>query len=1337
MRKRWLGTLLALCLVLSMMPTTVFAESGSETEPKTSVNTEANDMSISKRVVDNEDGTYDLVMEAYATGTSQTTTVSKPLDIVLVLDVSGSMDDKTTSRTYTELESKDYSYQTINNSRTTYYYKDSDGEYHQVYAGYHWHMFSSDEYYLYYKAGRSEKQLGNTVTSSSATIYTGVLYTATSTTTSKLESMKTAAKNFVNTVSADATTNNVDHKISIVKFAGKKSDAIGNERYTEKGYKYNYSQTVIGLTDAKTGATTLNTQIDALVAGGATQADYGMQLANSALGSTTATDRQKVVILFTDGEPTSSNRFETRVANSAISASKTLKDAGTVVYTVGMLENASTNVTNFLEYTSSNYPNAKSMTEAGQKITTGDYSTIVSDGTGLDDVFKKIAEEAIRSESAANETSSLTDTLSEYFDFSLTEDGKLVKCTAQKVPCTGENTWGTATDITNSVTVTQSGKDIAVSGYDYTDQANLVVKKSDGTWQGNKLVLTFTVKPASGATWKTGTNYYPTNNTTTSKAGVYAEDDIEILALDESPEVPMSAAKVSYQVTGDEPATASDLPKDAVYLAGATVSVAAGLTTTVTTKDGKTGVWTFNGWDRTEDFTIPTKDVKDVTITGTWSFRYTETTEVAMTKIWDDDNNRDGVRPESIYVQLLDADNNAVGDPVTLTAKNADENGNWVYTWEALKYDDSGKEITYHVAELGDVSNYTSEAEGMTITNKHELSTVDVKMTKVWDDDNNRDGVRPENISVQLYANGQKSGDVVTVKADANGAWTYTWKDLYKNENGKAIAYTVEEVDTDKNYSASYSKDKLTVTNKHSVEKTERTVTKVWNDGEDRDQIRPETVTVNLLANGTVVDNAKLSSDNQWTYTWENLNVNEDGKAITYTVQEANVAEGYEATVEGMTVTNKHTPKTTEKTVTKVWEDEEDQDGVRPETVEVQLYANGEAYGEAVALKADAEGNWTYTWKDLYANENGKAIKYTVKEVNTDAKYTESYSEDTFTITNTHSVAKTEKTVTKVWDDDDNRDGIRPESVTVNLLANEEIVEEAELNEENGWSYTWKDLDVNAGGQPIEYKVEEADVAKGYEVSSIEDMKITNFHQREMTNKTVVKEWDDNDDCEEVRPDSVHVNLLANGEIVGKAELNEENQWSYEWEELFVYEDGKPIEYTVEEVNVDEHYNVSYDTGTEAALIITNTLIPQTTDLSVEKVWKGDTKSNRPDSITVEILANGEVAKTVKLTADDDWATTISDLPVYEDGKKIEYTVKEKSVKGYTTEYSIDENGTYVVTNTLKADTPAKKDDTKKSSTVPKTGDSNDMSLWFTLLFVSGGVFAGSMVVSKKRKNRR
>ena len=181
--------------------------------------------------------------------------------------------------------------------------------------------------------------------------------------------------------------------------------------------------------------------------------------------------------------------------------------------------------------------------------------------------------------------------------------------------------------------------------------------------------------------------------------------------------------------------------------------------------------------------------------------------------------------------------------------------------------------------------------------------------------------------------------------------------------------------------------------------------------------MRPESITVKLLADGEEIDSATLDESGDWAYTFEELDVYKDGEEIEYTVDEVEV-KGYETEMGEVTgsaedgyeveITNSHTPKDITITVTKEWKDENDKDGLRPRSVSVQLYANGEPYGDPVKLSE--KNGWTYTWKNLPKNLNGKKVTYTVDEVTVPTGYTKKISGSAkkgFTITNTHKVEPT------------------------------------------------------------------------------------------------------------------------------------------------------------------------------------------------------------------------------------------------------------------------------------------------------------------------------------------
>ncbi|MBR4869209.1 MAG: Cna B-type domain-containing protein [Oscillospiraceae bacterium] len=183
---------------------------------------------------------------------------------------------------------------------------------------------------------------------------------------------------------------------------------------------------------------------------------------------------------------------------------------------------------------------------------------------------------------------------------------------------------------------------------------------------------------------------------------------------------------------------------------------------------------------------------------------------------------------------------------------------------------------------------------------------------------------------------------------------------------------------------------------------------KTWVGDEEAENVRPDSITVNLLANGEVVDSAVVTADDNWEYSFEALKYI-NGAVAAYSVEEEAV-EGYVASYAGYNITNTHTPapvdppvnpepETTSVTVNKVWNDAEDKDGLRPGSISVQLYADGEAYGEPVTL--DADNNWTYTWENLAKNAGDAVIEYTVDEVEVPAGYTKDV--DGYTITNSHT----------------------------------------------------------------------------------------------------------------------------------------------------------------------------------------------------------------------------------------------------------------------------------------------------------------------------------------------
>ena len=458
-----------------------------------------------------------------------------------------------------------------------------------------------------------------------------------------------------------------------------------------------------------------------------------------------------------------------------------------------------------------------------------------------------------------------------------------------------------------------------------------------------------------------------------------------------------------------------------------------------------------------------------------------EKIETSVCKEWDDADDQDGKRPQSILVQLY-ANGQKLGEPVVLNEGNG-----WSYGWSDLPVKQDGQTVVYSLKEVGRIPGYESTVTGdvqtgFVITNSHTPELTNISGEKIWDDGDNQDGKRPESITVNLFANGEKI-DSKAVKADAEGNWKYSFKNLPKYANGQLISYTVTE-DVVPEYTTEISG--TTIINKYQPGKTSISVIKAWEDGNNQDGLRPTDIKVQLYADGSKQgEEVTLNAGNQWSYTWSGLDEMKSGQKISYTVKEAGKVTGYDTVISGeaktgYVITNSHTPELTKISGEKIWDDGDNQDGKRPESITVNLFANGEKI-DSKAVKADAEGNWKYSFKNLPKYANGQLISYTVTE---DAvpEYTAEISGTT--IINKYQPGKTSITVTKAWEDFNDHNGIRPSEIKVQLYADGEAQgEEITLNAENQWTHIWTDLDERKAGELIDYTVKETENTDNYETT--------------------------------------------------------------------------------------------------------------------------------------------------------------------------------------------------------------------------------------------------------------
>ena len=229
--------------------------------------------------------------------------------------------------------------------------------------------------------------------------------------TKRIDALKSAANSFINTIAKqNEAIEGVDrqHRVAIVKFAGDKTDKVGNDTYYQGQYKYNHSQVMKGLTDCSGGnVKALKDTVAGIKPSGATRADYGLELAGDITSG--RADAKKTVVFFTDGKPTSYSEFDSDVANAAVMAAKKMKDGKATVYTIGIFSGAdpvadpskkgTSDVNKFMHAVSSNYPDATSYAsdELGTRAENSDYYKSATNAEELKKVFDDISQ-AITSE---------------------------------------------------------------------------------------------------------------------------------------------------------------------------------------------------------------------------------------------------------------------------------------------------------------------------------------------------------------------------------------------------------------------------------------------------------------------------------------------------------------------------------------------------------------------------------------------------------------------------------------------------------------------------------------------------------------------------------------------------------------------------------------------------------------------------------------------------------------------------------------------------------------------------------------------------------------------------
>ncbi len=605
-----------------------------------------------------------------------------------------------------------------------------------------------------------------------------------------------------------------------------------------------------------------------------------------------------------------------------------------------------------------------------------------------------------------------------------------------------------------------------------------------------------------------------------------------------------------------------------------------------------------------------------------------------------------------------------------------------------------------------------------------------IKVTKAWNDEDNKDKKRPSSIKVTLMAkigNESTEYEVETVELNKDNNWSYEFKNLPSKSNGKNIEYSVKEA-TEKdgklieekdgkitidgqNYKVKYSydEDKKTniITNTPEEPKKEIKVSKVWDTTKEK-AIANEIKVILIKNDKETNETLTLNAENHWKGSFKDLDIkDENGKDITYTIKEAGEIDGkitfdgkefkvsYKASSDGYTITNSYYPPEEPKkeyrdiSVEKAW----DIRGMKPIShIEVELYRDGEATGNTLVL-SEANG-WSGSFKNLEKTSDGGHIyKYSVKEI----------GEKFYTV------------------------------------------------------------EISGEYYEVIYK---GDMDSGFTIINREEPK-----KPQRRDVRVIKAWDITN---QIPVDEIQVELYKDGRATGNViTLSEANGWMGHFEDLLAYDaEGVKYEYSVREVGEASRmisisgsdYDVSYAGDMDHSFIITNREnIPpkKKTEVRVNKTWQ---TSGETEAVQAELYMDGAATgKTITLSEANGWSGAFTDLDLEDaKGNKHVYTVKEIGEAGgqytigervFTVSYSGDMHSGISIINSEeppeeerekeppkpkhkdKPDEPEEKETPPEKHIIPKTGvEEGTLSIVLALVVLVGLFFVKKKITKSKSK---
>lgn len=659
MMKRIIALLLALILTVGLLPTVALAADGENpTTDSGSVTKEASKDNLKLvKTVTKEGDNYKVTLESWATGTVTSSSTPVPMDIILLLDQSGSMNSDFTSSSSVEYNRLYKRNQKIyEDYRDRLYIYDGSG-YVKVSVEKETILFSKDKF-TYTWSGGSYVSYGERDYPDMTFYY----QSTNSSKTTKIVALKSAVRSFIGKVNEEATSKNVEHRVAIVGFASTKSGkeykntellSTQNEVNYANANASNYEDALVS---AKTEKKRLSTAIDRLDANGDTYPEYGFDMANMIFAQhpiQAGDNRQRVVIMFTDGypAPAGTDDFNVQMANNAINNAKRCKDNNAKVYTIGIfdgadpsasIENYSQNgwlneavaANRYMHFSSSNYPSAMALNNGGTKGE-GNFYFAASNADALNDIFDTISEEISTDTTELDDSATIIDNIPG--NFAIPEDAQNITLKVAKFQKDG--TFATATTAPTTVTAEHKDGTVTVTGFNFSDEW-CGLDESDQP-HGSKLIIEFTIHH----------NNYGGTQPTNAGASIKDKEGKEVIKVDD-PSIPVKITEPSitgasetkiYDGEGIDVIANIKAAADAL-VTGTNKGKNQFVTITVAVKVDKDTTYTYTipagaesgSWDPTTPTLTTGKDVNtyeyDLTITYTDATLKTDTTTPADPK---------------------------------------------------------------------------------------------------------------------------------------------------------------------------------------------------------------------------------------------------------------------------------------------------------------------------------------------------------------------------------------------------------------------------------------------------------------------------------------------------------------------------------------------------------------------------------------------------------------------------------------------------------------------------------------------------------------------------------